>query len=298
MAEWTGKSKGSLLGYKIFVFVLKSFGVSSAYFILRFVAGYFCLFSFKSTQQVYKFLRYRIGFNNFRAITGIYKSYFVFGKCLLDRFIVMAHIPNTFTYTFEGEEHLHSIAAAGEGGILLSAHVGNWEVAGHLLTRIKAKVNVVMMDAEHQKIKSYLESMKERSKLNVIAIKDDISHIYEISAALERKELVCIHGDRYLKGNKTVMVDFLGQEAPFPIGPMSLVFSMKVPVTYVFAIKESNKHYHFYATEPKKFLIDPSKGNARAQLNEAVKEYAKAVENKVKEYPYQWFNYFDFWAKA
>lgn len=297
MAQWTGQSKGSLLGYKIFFFVLKSFGITTAYFVLRFVAAYFFLFSFDSTRAIYKFLRYRIGFGIIRSVFGVYQNYYVFGKSLLDRFAVMAGLTNKFTYTFEGEEHLQKMVALGRGGILVSAHIGNWEVAGHLLSRIKSKVNIVMLDSEHQKIKKYFDSVKGSTALNIIPIKTDISHIYAISEALERKELICIHGDRFMKGNKTTEVDFMGAKAAFPIGPMSLCYTLKVPFTYVFAMKESDTHYHFFATDLYEFNLASDK-KSHEQIKTEVQTYASNMEKMVRKYPFQWFNFYDFWAKV
>ena len=49
-AEWQGKSRGTVLGYKIFVFFMKTLGIRAAYFIFYFVAFYFCFFAGNSTK--------------------------------------------------------------------------------------------------------------------------------------------------------------------------------------------------------------------------------------------------------
>ena len=69
----------------------------------------------------------------------------------------MSGIPNRFTFNFDGEENLRKMVELGKGGLLLSAHIGNWEIAGHLLKRLNTKINIVMFDGEVQQIKAYLD---------------------------------------------------------------------------------------------------------------------------------------------
>ncbi len=96
------------------------------------------------------------------------------------------------------------MAALGKGGLLLSAHVGNWEAAGYLLERLNTNISIVMFDGEHQKIKQYLEKVTATKKASVIVIKDDLSHVYAINEALSRNELVCMHADRFMGVIKTI----------------------------------------------------------------------------------------------
>ena len=180
-----------------------------------------------------------------------------------------------------------------KGGILLSAHIGNWDVAGHLFTRLKTPINIVLYDGEHEQIKEYLEGVTGKRNVNIIVIKNDLSHIYAISDAFNKNELVCMHADRFLPGNKTLGADFLGQEAKFPMGPFLLAATFKVPVSFVFAAKESKLHYHFFASQIK----DYSHFGKNQLMQEMLNDFALEMEKKIKQYPEQWFNYYNFWDK-
>jgi predicted LPLAT superfamily acyltransferase len=211
---------------------------------------------------------------------------------LLDKIIVMAGIENQFSYDFDGEQHLREIVARGKGGILLSGHVGNWEAAGHLLKRLNAKINVVMFDGEHQQIKKYLDNVTGGKNFNVIVIGTDMSHVYAISDALNRNELICLHADRFLEGNKTASMSFLNSEAEFPLGPFQLSAGFNVPVSIVFAFKESAKHYHFFGSE----IVQRTENEAKVHFAERLMtSFVNELEQKVKQYPEQWFNYYNFW---
>jgi predicted LPLAT superfamily acyltransferase len=292
--RWHGKSKGTPLGYWIFVFICKNLGLSPAYFVLRFVALYYLFFSWSSTRNSYNYLRLRHGYSPFRSFLKVYRNYYIFGQTLLDKVVVMAGIENDFSYDFDGEENLRKIVEAGQGGILLSAHVGNWEAAGHLLRRLETRINIVMYDGEHQQIKDFLDRVTGGRNLNVILIRPNMSHVFEMGEALRKNELICLHADRFIEGNKTTRKTFLGAEAQFPIGPFLLSASFRVPVSVVFAFKESGNHYHFYGSA---LLVREKQEQKIDFMNRLLSNFVNELEQKVKLYPDQWFNYFNFWEK-
>lgn len=221
----------------------------------------------------------------------LYKNYYRLGQTIIDKIVIMSGIDNKFTWNFEGEENLRKITTLQKGGLLLSAHVGNWEVAGYLLKRLETKINVVMYDGEHQKIKKYMEGVTGKRNMNVIVIKEDLSHIYAISEALKNNELVCMHADRFVEGNKTMVCNFLGAPARFPAGPFVLAATFKVPLSFVFAFKQTGTHYHLYAGDMKQY-----DGLSKDEMMQRVlHEFASEMEKKARLYPEQWFNYYNFW---
>lgn len=293
MPSWQGKSKGSPLGYRIFVFVLRIGGVIPAYLLLRFVVLHYFLFSYKTSKHTFNYFHQKLGYGFVRSVYKIYRNYYLLGQTLIDKVVVMSGLPNKFTFNFDGEENLLQMAQLKKGGLLLSAHIGNWEIAGHLFKRLNAPLNIVMYDGEREQIKQYMESVTGKRNVKLIIIKNDISHIFEISEALRNNELVCMHADRFIEGNKTITGKFLGSEAKFPLGPFLLAARFKVPVSFVFAMKESNFHYHFFASAPKNYLHLERETGA----NQVLADFIYEMENKVKAYPEQWYNYFNFWQQ-
>ena len=157
-----------------------------------------------------------LGYGSLKSIVSTYNNYYLFGQAIIDKVVIMSDIPNKFTFHFDGEENLKEIVAQNKGGLLLSSHIGNWEIAGHLLNRLETRINLVMFDAEHEQIREYLSSVTGGRKLNVILIKDDLSHIYEINDAFLKNELICMHSDRFIKGNKTLVGRIPGQPRDVP----------------------------------------------------------------------------------
>jgi predicted LPLAT superfamily acyltransferase len=290
MAQWDGKSKGTVLGYKIFVFFMKKAGIKTAYFILYFVAFYYFIFLKKSNQSIFFYFKERIGYSYIKSKWMVYKSYFTFGQTIIDKVCITAGMRNKFTYEFDGLEILNKLLTDKKGGVLISAHIGNFEIAEYFFSEIDVdfQINLVTSDLEYSAIKNYLNKISKVSKIKLILIKDDLSHIFEINAALARNELVCFTGDRYFEGVKSLKAELLGEEANFPAGPFLIASRLKVPVVFVYVMKEPNFHYHLYTREAQVSHRD-EKG--------LLKAYIDNLELMLKKYPLQWFNYFDFWSK-
>jgi predicted LPLAT superfamily acyltransferase len=292
-ALWSGKSKGRAGGYRFFIFLIRHTPIRIPYFFSRIVALYYLVFSDKNAIRYY--FREIHGNGRLLSLCNIYRSYCLMGETLVDRVALLSGAEPGFTFHFEGEEYLHEMSEANRGGVLVGAHMGNWEIAGQLLERIRTPVNIVMLEAEREAIRKILEEAMIRRNIRVIPQEKDYSHLFRIDEALKRKEFVVMHGDRYLPGTNTLPVRFMGREARFPTGPLYLASKHRVPVSFVFTLKETRTHYHFYAT-PGKVYPYPSRMKTRKdELQKMVESYAKTLEQMVRKYPTQWFNYYHFW---
>lgn len=286
MPSWKGKTRGGLLGYQIFIFILKKLGLTAAYLLLRFVCAYFVLFAPAATRAIYKYFRKIKGYSRSKAAVSVYQSFFVFGQTLVDKIAIASGMRHKFTYTFDGVEHLKELKHT--GGIIISAHLGNWEIAGLLLDEIQLKTNILIFEAEHEKIKAYLDQVMKDKNVGVIAMKKDFSHIFKINAALKKKEVICMHGDRFLAGSRTEIKDFMGHQARFPLGPFSIVDKLQTPYSFAYAVRGKGRVYHLSATP---VVVEDAGPEA------ILDKYVKHLEDKLEANPTQWFNYYDFWSK-
>jgi len=294
MSKWKGKTRGGVAGYKIFIYLIKNLGVKSAYFLLRFVALYFLFFSGKEKKAITWYFKNIQKYSSTKAFISVYKNFYVLGQSLIDKIAILSGIKKDFTFDFDGEENLRKIAADGKGGFLIGAHTGNWEIAGQLLERIDTKINIVMLEAEHEKVKNLLDNVMVEKNMNIIPISDGFSHMFTIAEALQNNELIVIHGDRFMPGSKSITTNFMGYDAEFPTGVFYLAVKQQKPVTFVSALKETSTHYHFYSTKPK--VYSNTKGKTRNELvSEIINDYKTNIEVILKKYPVQWFNYYYFW---
>jgi predicted LPLAT superfamily acyltransferase len=287
-AEWDGKSRGTVLGFKIFIFFIRNFGVNAAYALMHLPIPYFYLFSRKNVRGLFYYFRRRHAYSWFKTFISVYKTYYVFGQTLIDKVAISSGLRQKYTYEFDGEEKLKEVLDLGKGGILISAHMGNFDLAQYFFKgRVtKSSISIVITDQDHRKIKEYLDRFLKKDRAHFIIIKDDMSHIFEINAALAQNRIICIAGDRYLNINKCMEAELMGATAKFPMGPFHMATRLQTPVLFVYVLREPKKHYHLYARRVEIDSADP-----QVLLN----KFTDHLERVVKKYPLQWFNFYDFW---
>ncbi|SMC35189.1 LpxL/LpxP family acyltransferase [Moheibacter sediminis] len=289
MAEWEGKSKGTVTGYKIFIFLIKNAGLNAAYALLAFVSFYYFIFNQKQTRIIYKYFREKHKQNVFQSLINTYRNNFVFGQTIVDKVAIAAGLENKFTYEFDGIENIHQLAKDDSAGILISAHVGNFEVAQHFMGEFDKKIHLVTTDEERAAIKSLLDNVMAKSKVEFIIVSEDLSHIFEINKIIEEKQMICFTGDRFFPNTKTLEAEFLGEKAKFPAGTFLISSRLRTPVLFVYVMRERNRHYHLYARKAEFTNRD---------ANSLLEAYTKSIEKILEKYPLQWFNYYDFWNKS
>ncbi len=288
MAEWEGKSVGPETGYKIFIFLIKNIGIRAAYFLLAFVSFYYFIFNRKQTRVIYRYFRDKRHHSVLKSLIFTYRNNFIFGQTLVDKVAIAAGLENKFTYEFDGVENIYQLAKDESAGIMISAHVGNFELAQHFMHGFDKKIHLVTTDEERRAIKSLLDSVMAKPKVEFIIVKDDMSHIFDIHKTIEEKQIICFTGDRFFPETKTLEADFLGESARFPAGPFLLSSRLNTPVLFVYVMREKNRHYHLYARKSEFKNRD---------ANSLLESYTQSIEEILKKYPLQWFNYYDFWKK-
>jgi len=298
MSNWEGKTRGGLTGYKIFVFFIKTFGIAFAYFFIYFVAVYFLIVHRKAYRAIYFYFKKVLLYSPVKSFFSVYLNFCLLGKTLVDKIAVLSGLRKKYSFNFDGEQYLRQMVSEGTGGILINAHVGNWDIAGQLLERLDTTIHILMFDAEHRQISRYLDKVMTEKNVHVIVIKEDMSHLNEIREALSKKEIIAMNGDRFVEGNKVYCIDFFGIPACFPAGPFSIAAKFDVPVTFAFAMKETRTHYHFYATPLLKVGKFSTLTERESRIRTMVVEYVRELESKLKLYPLQWFNYYQFWQNV
>ncbi|MBS1615586.1 MAG: lysophospholipid acyltransferase family protein [Bacteroidetes bacterium] len=287
---WAGRSRGTSIGYRIFIELLRRAGLRAAYALLRPVGLYYRVFAKSATAPLRYLYEQRLGFPKAKSQRLIRRNIYFFGQTLIDKIAVLTGAAGKLSFTHEGVHHLEQLAASGTGGLVVSAHLGNWEIAGHMLKRVNARIHVLMYDGEAEQLKALMTRYDQQRSFNIIYLREDLSHVYEMAAALRRGELICLHADRFRPGNRTFIHPFLGEDAHFPAGPFLLASKLRAPVCFVFALKETNFHYHYKSWAAKTYEGRGDIG-ARCMLD----DFVRLLEQELHSAPDQWFNYYDFW---
>ena len=288
----TGKMRGGAGGLRIFMTALRLLGLRLTYVLSVPVAVFF---SFVSPDVRATMHYHRRVFGTVPALVRrwlVFRHFFSFGRAIIDRTAILAGMTRRFSFTFDGEQHLRDAVAGGKGVLLLTAHVGNWEVAGQLLARIDVPVNVTGFDNENPEVRALLNKFSKQ-KFKLIPLTGAATDVIELVAALRRGELVAMLGDRAY-GGPTARVKFFGADASFPVGPYVMAAIAGAPLVQVFSLREPGGHYHFFGF-PAIPPHHPPRHERDAHLRSCAAQFAGNLESIVKRDPLQWYNFFPFW---
>ena len=171
------------------------------------------------------------------------------------------------------------------GMISLTAHVGNWEMAGRLLAARSARpTHVVVAPEEIQALERWVRRDGDGVRF-VPRTAPTVS--LQLVAALRRGEVVAVQGDRALGTRGDALVPFFGRPAPFPLGPFILARALRVPLAPAFCMLGPDHRYTVTMPEP---LTVAAGGE-----EEALRAWVARLEETVRRHPTQWFNFFDIW---
>jgi lauroyl/myristoyl acyltransferase len=186
-----------------------------------------------------------------------------------------------------GDEHLNAAFAAGRGALLVTAHLGNWELGGRLLASRggATRTHVVLSAEEDAALERHLRV--DAPDLHFVTRTHPTSTL-GLLAALRRGEAVAMQGDRPTGERGDRLVSFFGAPAAFPIGPFVLARAAAAPVIPAFCTMEPDRRYRVEVGGP--IWVKP--GEEMVGLETMV----AALEAAVRAHPTQWFNFFDVWA--
>ncbi len=297
MPTWTGRRRGGVLGHLIFYWVTRYLGPAPAYWLLYPVALYFVFAAKPAKEASGAFLDRVLGpAKGLARQRRAFRHFHAFARTLVDGFILGASGPKAFEHRRVGVAHFQEVVAAGKGGVMLTAHIGNFQIATALFEqKISDKVAIVIYRGEEAALQKLLDRGSGKLPRMITVGNDELSSL-DILRALREGWLVAIQGDRPIDG-QLVRVPFFGREAAFPIGPFAIAAISGAPIIATFARQVAPRTYQFVADPPKTLRFE--RGKARdAQLKEWVGDYARRLEEIVREDPYQWFNFYDFWGST
>jgi len=287
--QWAGTTYGNAWMHKWLIRLLRYIDVSVLYgFVAVFVIP-ICLVLNPSRGIAYRYFRRRIGYGRLKSAWKTYVNHCLFGQVVIDKFAMYAG--KKFHIEIEGEEHFLNLAAQEEGFVQLSAHIGNYEIAGYTLVSKSKRFNALVYAGEKASVMRNRDKMFAGTNVGMIAISSDMSHLFEIERALENGEIVSMPADRIFGSKKDMEHDFLGAKARFPIGPFSVATMRGLDVLAVNVMKTSLRGYKIYVA-PLQYDKTATRQEQIRQLSQA---YVSELERRVRQYPTQWYNYYEYW---
>lgn len=191
-----------------------------------------------------------------------------------------------------GTEHLVSARDAGRGAILLTAHVGNFEIGGFFLGELGLKVAVVYLSDPSPVVERDRKAARDRLGIRSLQMKSDFSAV-KILRSLEEGYFVAIQGDRDYSGTGRTL-PFLGRNVSFPVGPFRIAAASGVPLLPVFVLRQEDGSYRTVVEAPIR-VEAASRGEREAAERSAMMKFVAILERTVRENGEQWFMFSRFW---
>jgi len=281
--------------YRLITFISRKMGQWVFRLFAWFVAtGYFMLFPGRvgNSIRTYRALfpdRHRLfhlwcAWRQFHNFTHVYQ----------DRFVQQRS--QKLTYTSEGIQHLEEAVLKGRGGILLMSHMGNWELAAHLLKRKQTGLRLLLYMGIKQKeqIERLQKEALVQSGVRIIAVEKDGGSPMDLVEGIKFIEsggFVSMTGDLVWKREqRTVPVQFLGRDILLPEVPHVLALLSGVPIFIFFAFRTANNSYQFTMAEPM-YLKAASRQERSGVIRQSAQAYAQALEEALRRHPLQWYHF-------
>ncbi|MEX2489991.1 MAG: hypothetical protein WD356_10755 [Pseudomonadales bacterium] len=224
----------------------------------------------------------------------IFKHFYTFATVTLDRTFILSGMLDKFNVSVHGEEHFENLD---QGAIVVTAHYGCFEIARVLGQRTRGLTIDILLDKQHNP-----DTMRFLRHLNpamadriVDAATPGPQLVLKLAHLLDENHLVGIMADRVMTGQRTIEHTFLGADARFPYGPWAMAIILKRPVIFCFGTFNGGNRYTITCER-----LDPGslEGTTQQRAEQAVTHYVSALERHVRQYPLNWFNFYDFWSTA
>ncbi|MBJ6979081.1 MULTISPECIES: acyltransferase [unclassified Luteimonas] len=220
-----------------------------------------------------------------------------FAATILDRVFLLGGDMRRFDIRVSGLDSLHDALDQGRGVLVFGSHLGSFEVLRVLgRQRPDQQIRVVLDKAHSPAVTELLDALNPEIANSVIdASQDGPAIMFEIQKAASEGALVALLVDRTQPGEPSLAVPFLGDAAHFPVAPWLLASVLQVPVQLAFGLYRGGNRYDLGFEPFSDGLAIPRRERAAA-VPALIARYAARLEHHVRDAPYNWFNFYDFWG--
>ena len=226
-----------------------------------------------------------------------WKQFLHFTYVYLDRFVQREVRP--INYTVEGRHHVTGTYQEKRGGILLMSHMGNWEMAAHLLTKVipDLKLLLYMGIQDKEEIEKIQKQSVRQDGIRIIGVCEDGGSPLDIVEGLRFLQsggLVSMAGDTVWRGDqRTIAGTFLGQSVRLPEAPFVLALLSGAPLIVFFAFRIETGTYRFMAMPPI-HVSAPTRDKRRPAIHAAAQTYLTHMASALRQHPFEWYHFDQF----
>ena len=281
--------------YKLAAFCVNHLPSEISYHVGVFLSDLHYLFSFRDRRLVKNNLRVLLGTD--KDLSPLVREVFRnFGRYLVEFFRMARHLDLNFIQekvNVKNLEYIEDVLAKGKGGVLVSGHIGNWELGAAIISLMGYPPTVIALPHKERPVNDLFNYQRQMKGITVVPAANSVRKSIE---TLKGNGIVALNVDRDFSANGEVL-DFFGKKTLIPKG--AAIFSCKTGAAIIpmFLIRESNYSFTLEVYKP---IYPPkiSEGTVDdSSLTELMKQYIKIIEDKIRQYPTQWLMFREFWIK-
>jgi len=297
---WTAdKERSNLWALRLMRWIAVAAGRPVARLVLHPVTLYFLLVNGKARRASLNYLVRVLG-RPTRWLDA-YRHIHRFASTILDRVYFLQERFDQFEVTDHGGAALHAQLAQGEGVMLVGAHIGSFEALRATAQGRGVPIAMLMYEENARLINATLAAVAPNVQLHTIALGKP-GAMLQLRRWLDDGGLAGLLADRTLPGHsersRTLWLDFLGQPARFSDGPFRLAALLRRRVVFMAGLYHGGNRYELRFVELADFRADADAAglDLDTRVRDAMQRYVTLLETLCRESPYNWFNFFDFWA--
>jgi predicted LPLAT superfamily acyltransferase len=220
----------------------------------------------------------------------IYKHFLYFSSVTHDRLFLLAGGFDSFKITIHGQSEIDQALEKHNGVMLYGAHFGSFEAVRFTANnRPNLNISILMYEKNSEKLAKIFHQISP-DLANIIIPLGSIQTMLTVRDRLSKEHMVGILADRSVNDEPGIQRDFLGTPATFPLAPFRLPKLFASPVCFIAGIYEGGNRYRI-------FFRDLNPENETHSTESVLSRYADTLEELCLVHPYNWFNFYDFWAR-
>lgn len=294
--EWlTRPERSNMLMLRVMTWISLRLGRSAGRGVLYLIAAYFVAFAPRARKAARQYLRRAL--QRDAGWTDVFRHYLSFAATIHDRVYLVGGRFDLFDIRVSGEELVRAAHASGGGAFLMGAHMGSFEVVRALgMRHPDLSVAMVMYEDNARKVNAMLAAINPAAQHGIIAL-GQVDSMLKVRERLDAGDFVGMLGDRTLGAEPMQEVAFLGAPALLPLGPFKMAAMLRRPLIFMVGLYRGGNRYDIHFERLADFTDLPA-GARQAAVAAALQSYARRLEHYCAVAPYNWFNFFDFWASA
>jgi len=289
-ATWMKQpEKGSQFAIKLMVWASFFLGRTLTRPVVYLIALFYLIFASSARKASRQYLS--LSLDRLPTWLEQYKHFLYFSSVIHDRLYLLSGRFNYFQFSISGESEIQNALSSGRGVMLYGAHFGSFEAVKHSANREqKQQIALLMYEENSRQLLDILKEISPDFAKSIIPL-GSIGTMIDVKDRLDRGYMIGLLADRAVNDEKRLPNMFLGQEASFPEAPFKLQGLFKCPALFIAGVYLGGNKYQIN-------FHNLAMNGATLSTKELQENYVQILESLCKAYPFNWFNFYDFWGSA